>query len=81
MSGVTGSNPYRASGVVAAAAAGGLSWQDVVTASTLTAEAGNAYWINTSSNTCTITLPAAASNGDEIIFADYARTWGTNVLL
>ena len=81
MSGVTGDNPYRASGVVAAAAAGGLSWQDVVTASTLTAEAGNAYWINTSSNTCTITLPAAASNGDEIIFADYARTWGTNVLL
>jgi len=77
MSGVTGDNPYRASGVVAAAAAGGLSWQDVVTGSTLTAEAGNAYWINTTSNACTITLPAAASNGDEIIFADYDRTWGT----
>ena len=55
MSGVTGDNPYRASGVVAAAAAGGLSWQDVVTGSTLTAEAGNAYWINTTSNACTIT--------------------------
>ena len=77
MSGVTGDNPYRASGGVAAAAAGGLSWQDVVTGSTLTAEAGNAYWINTTSNTCTITLPASASNGDEMIFADYARTWGT----
>ena len=77
MSGVTGDNPYRASGVVAAAAAGGLSWQDVVTGSTLTAEAGNAYWIDTTSNACTITLPASASNGDEMIFADYDRTWGT----
>ena len=78
MSGVTADNPYRASGVIAAAAAGGLSWQDIVTASTLTAEAGNAYWINTTSNACTITLPASASNGDEMIFADYARNWGTN---
>ena len=78
MSGVTGSNPYRASGVIAAAAAGGLSWQDIVTASTLTAEAGNAYWINTTSNACTITLPGSASNGDQMIFADYDRTWGTN---
>jgi hypothetical protein len=78
MSGVTGDNPYRASGVIAAAAAaGGLSWQDIVTASTLTAEAGNAYWINTTSNACTITLPSSADNGDEIMFADYDRTWGT----
>ncbi len=56
----------------------GISWQSVVTASTLTATAGNGYWINTTSNACTITLPGSASNGDEIIFADYARTWGTN---
>ena len=77
MSGVTGSNPYRASGVIAAAAAGGLSWQAIETGSSMTAVAGNAYWINTTSNTCTITLPASASNGDEMIFADYDRTWGT----
>ena len=77
MSGITGSNPYRASGVIAAAAAGGLSWQSVVTGSTLTAVAGNAYWIDTTSNTCTVTLPASASNGDELIFADFDRTWGT----
>jgi len=77
MSGVIADNPYRASGVIAAAAAGGLSWQDIVTASTLTAEAGNAYWIDTTSNACTITLPSSADNGDEIIFADYDRTWGT----
>ena len=77
MSGVTADNPYRASGVIAAAAAGGLSWQDIETGATMTAEAGNAYWIDTTSNACTITLPSSADNGDEIIFADYDRTWGT----
>ena len=58
--------------------AGGISWQSVVTASTLTAVAGNGYPIDTSSNACAITLPASASAGDEIIFTDYARNWGTN---
>ena len=77
MSGVTGDNPYRSSGVIAAAAGGGVSWQDTVTASPLTAVAGNGYWIDTTSNTCTITLPSSADNGDLIIFADYARNWGT----
>jgi len=80
MSGIAADNPYRVSGVIAAAAAGGLSWQDIVTASTLTAEAGNAYWIDTTSNACTITLPSSADNGDEIIFVDYDRTWGTNAI-
>ena len=81
MSGSIGDNVYRASGVVAAAAAaGGVSWQSVTTASTLTAVAGNGYPINTTSNACTVTLPAAASVGDQIIFTDYARTWATNNL-
>ena len=61
--------------------AGGISWQSVVTASTMTAVAGEGYPINTTSNTCTITLPASASNGDTIIFADYARYWGTNGII
>ena len=81
MSGVTGDNPYRASGVIAAAAAGGLSWQAIETGATMTAEAGKAYWIDTTSNQCTITLPSSASNGDQIIFADYDRTWGTYSIL
>jgi len=59
-------------------AGGGLDWQTIVTASTMTAVAGNGYWIDTSSNACVITLPSSASNGDEIMFADYARNWGTN---
>jgi hypothetical protein len=43
--------------------------------STLTAVAGNGYWIDTTLNACTITLPGSASVGDQIIFTDYARTW------
>ena len=60
---------------------GGISWQStIVTGTTLTAVAGNGYWINTTSNACTITLPASASVGDQIIFSDYLRTWGTNAV-
>jgi len=77
MSGVIGDNVFRASGVIAEAA-GGISWQAVETGSTLTAVAGNGYPIDTTSNACTITLPASANNGDKIIFTDYARYWGTN---
>jgi len=60
--------------------AGGVSWQAVETGSTMTAVAGNGYPIDTTSNACTITLPASASNGDQIVFTDYARTWGTNAI-
>jgi len=65
----------------ATAASDSLQWQTIVTGSTLTAVAGRAYWINTTSNTCTITLPSSASNGDQIIFADYARKWATNKII
>jgi hypothetical protein len=60
---------------------GGIEWQStIVTTSTLTAVAGKGYWIDTTSNACTVTLPASASVGDQIIFSDYARTWNTNNL-
>ena len=60
---------------------GGVEWQSsIVTASTLSAVSGRAYWINTTSNACTITLPGSASVGDQIIFTDYARKWGTNAV-
>ena len=45
-----------------------ISWQSVTTGSTLTAVAGNGYPIDTTSNACTITLPASASVGDQMIF-------------
>ena len=58
---------------------GGIAWQSsIVTGTTLTAVAGRAYWINTTSNVCTITLPSSASVGDQLIFTDYARKWATN---
>ncbi len=57
-----------------------IAWQSVVTASTLTAVAGRGYPINTTSNACTVTLPASASVGDTIKFVDYARNWGTNAV-
>jgi len=55
----------------------GIEWQAVVTGTTLTAVAGKGYPINTTSNVCTVTLPASASVGDQIVFTDYARTWAT----
>jgi hypothetical protein len=58
-----------------------IDWQSsIVTAATLTAVAGRGYWIDTTSNACTITLPGSASVGDQIIFTDYARNWATNAV-
>ena len=69
------------SNVTALPFSAGTDWQStIVTGSTLTAVVGKGYWIDTTSNTCTITLPASASVGDFIEFSDYARTWGTNAI-
>jgi hypothetical protein len=57
---------------------GGIQWQSDIKTSAFTAVAGEGYWINTTSGAITITLPASASVGDQIIFTDYSRTWGTN---
>ena len=81
MSGIVQNNILRSSGTIAVSAAG-LNWSDtIITGSTATVEAGNGYWINTTSNTCTITLPSSAENGDQIVLIDYARTWGTNKII
>jgi len=73
--GVTLANSGTATGFAS------IAWQStIVTGTTLSAVAGNGYWIDTTSNACTITLPASASVGDQIIFTDYARTWGTNAI-
>ena len=60
----------------------GTDWQStIVTGATLTALAGKGYWIDTTSNECTITFPSSASVGDTIELVDYARTWGTNKII
>ena len=58
---------------------GGTSWQAVETGATMTAVAGEGYFINTTSNACTATLPAGTI-GDECTFVDYAATFDTNAL-
>jgi hypothetical protein len=57
-----------------------LEWQSVETGATFTAVAGNGYPVNTTAQACTVTLPASASVGDQIIFTDYARNFATNAL-
>ena len=58
-----------------------IAWQSsIVTAATHTASAGQGLWLDTSSNAITLTLPSSPSVGDQVIFTDYARTWGTNAV-
>src|SRR5210317_1392539 len=60
-----------------------VEWQSVVTAdgsTGLTAVAGRGYFIDTTSGTITVTLPASPKIGDIIQLKDYARTWGTNAV-
>ena len=58
---------------------GGEQWQTVKTAD-FTAVAGEGYFVNTTSGTITMTLPASPSQGDFVTFIDYAGTFDTNVL-
>jgi len=58
-----------------------VEWQAVFTgdgSTGLTAVAGRGYFIDTTSGTVTVTLPASPKIGDIVQLKDYARTWGTN---
>jgi len=58
-----------------------IDWQStVVTGATHTASANQGIWINTASNACTLTLPSSPSVGDQLIFSDFTRNWGTNAV-
>jgi hypothetical protein len=76
-SGTASSSTYLAGDSTYKTITTGTSWQSVETGSTMTAVAGNGYPINTTSNACTVTLPAG-SVGDTIELVDYAGTWDTN---
>jgi hypothetical protein len=58
---------------------GGTSWQAVETGATMTAVAGEGYFIDTTSNACNVTLPAGTL-GDEVTLVDYAGTFDSNAL-
>jgi len=57
----------------------GLAWQSVVTTSTITVVAGRAYFIDTTSAACTVTLPSGTPTaGQQVQLVDYAGTFDTN---
>jgi len=59
-----------------------VDWQSVITAagSSNTAVSGQGYFIDTTSDVHTVTLPASANRGDFIAIKDYAGTFNTNNL-
>ena len=61
-----------------ATVSGGAAWQAVTTSTTFTATVKQGYFVNTSSNAITCTLPASPTIGDFISFIDYAGTFDTN---
>jgi len=74
-SGVTLANAGTATGFAS------IAWQSsIVTGATHTASANQGIWINTTSNACTLTLPGSPSVGDQLIFSDFLRTWGSNAV-
>src|SRR5210317_2120036 len=59
----------------------GTDWQSIITAdgsTATTATAGQGFFIDTTSATHTINLPASPTQGDEVTIVDYAGTFGTN---
>jgi hypothetical protein len=59
---------------------GGITWTSNVVTSAMTVAVNTGYFVNTSSNAITVTLPASASVGNTIILSDFNRTWATNNL-
>jgi hypothetical protein len=62
-----------------APAAGGITYTTTKTAN-YTAVKNDGVLTNTTAGAFTVTLPASPSNGDQVIIADAAGTWGTNNL-
>ena len=60
---------------------GGLNWTNSVKTSNFTAVEGNGYYVDTSSNTVTVTLPSSPSAGHQISIVDYAKNSATNNII
>jgi hypothetical protein len=56
------------------------NWQSAIKTADFTASAGEGYFVNTTSGTVTVSLPAGSA-GDEIHFTDYASTFDTNQII
>jgi hypothetical protein len=80
MSGKVGDNPYRASGVIAAAGGAAITWCTTAKTGNFCAEAGSGYLVNTCSTAFTATLPCSPTVGDQVAFVDFAGTFDSNPL-
>lgn len=58
-------------------ASAGLTWDTTAKTGTVTAAAGNGYFVNTTSGGITVNLPAGSA-GDMIGVSDYAKTFDSN---
>ena len=59
---------------------GTVDWQTSIKTTDFTADNGEGYFVDTSSGTITVTLPASPSVGDIVSIKDYARTFDTNAV-
>ena len=57
-----------------------LSWDTTAKTGNFTGVAGNGYFVNTTSGSITVTLPASPSAGDQVGIKDYANTADTNAI-
>ena len=57
-----------------------IDWQSTIKTSNFTATAGKGYFVNTTSNTVTVTLPAGSA-GAKVSLQDYTGTFNSNNLL
>ena len=76
---ITGSNITNIDGVTIKD--GGVTWNAVTVAdgsTTLSASAGNGYFLDTNTGVIEVFLPTSPSRGDTIVVADYAGTFATN---
>jgi len=61
-----------------------IDWQAVTVAdgsTTLTAEAGKGYFLDTNTGVIEVFLPSSPSRGDTIVLADYGGTFATNQII
>jgi len=59
---------------------GTVDWDTTAKTASFTAVSGNGYFVNTTSGTITVTLPASPSAGDIVSIADYTNTFQTNAV-
>jgi len=59
---------------------GTVDWCTTAKTSPFTAVSGDGFFVNTTSGTITVTLPASPSAGDIVAFKDYANTWDCNAV-